>query len=99
GSVIALVTLAPMISAALLCAGALLGLGVPLDRTSLGRDVLVLMACAASSAPLSIEALAPRHGGVAGRMIAEITRLDDVTSLAILGVVAVLFRQNDALTS
>ncbi|MDC0746911.1 hypothetical protein [Polyangium mundeleinium] len=96
GPVIVLESVVPMLTTAGLCAMALLGMGVPWERNAFARDALVLAACAAPSAPISMEFWERRVGRKAARMIDEVTSLDEVTGLALLGVVAILFRpEND----
>jgi hypothetical protein len=98
GNVIALESLVPMLTTLVLCGMALVGMGVPWAKADFARDALVLAACAAPSAPISMEVWERRVGTVAARMIDEVTSLDEVTGIAILGAIAILFRPQDAST-
>jgi hypothetical protein len=92
GPVIALESVVPMVTTAGLCAMALIGLGVPWTGADFARDALVLAACAAPSAPISMEVWERRSGRLAARMLNEITSIDEVAGLAVLGAVAILYR-------
>jgi hypothetical protein len=92
GSVIAIETIVPMVTTAALCAIAFLNLGVPFSNVDFARDALVLAACAAPSAAISAEVWSPRIGIRAARLLEEITRVDQVVALVVLGVVAIFFR-------
>jgi len=98
GNVIALESLVPMLTTLGLCGMALIGMGVPWAKADFARDALVLAACAAPSAPISMEVWERRVGTKAARMIDEVTSLDEVTGLALLGVIAILFRPEDTAT-
>ncbi len=93
--VIAIESIVPMVTTAGLCAMALIGLGVPWTGADFARDALVLAACAAPSAPISLEVWGRRSGHLAARMLDEITNIDEVVGLAVLGAVAILYRPED----
>ncbi len=99
GPVIVIESLVPMLTTAGLCGMALLGMGVPWASNDYARDALVLAACAAPSAPISMEIWERRVGLKAARMIDEVTSIDEVTGLVLLGVVAILFRPDNIATS
>jgi hypothetical protein len=92
GGVIAIETVVPMVTTAALCALAYLNLGVSFRNVDFVRDALVLAACAAPSAAISEEVWIPRIGVRATRVLEEITRVDEIVALALLGVVAIFFR-------
>jgi len=98
GPVIAIESLVPMVATAVLCSMAFVGLGVPWRNVDFARDALVLAACAAPSAPPSIEFLSKRFGEEAARMIERITALDEIAALATLGLVAIFFRPEASAT-
>lgn len=91
-SVVAMESIVPMLTTACLCAIAYLNLGVPFTNVDFVRDALVLAACAAPSAPIAAELWAPRIGARPARLVEEITRIDEVMALVLLGVVAIFFR-------
>ncbi|NUQ79382.1 MAG: hypothetical protein HUU21_38215 [Polyangiaceae bacterium] len=98
GSVVAIESLVPMITTAGLCSMAFVGLGVPWRNVDFLRDALVLAACAAPSAPLAIELWSARVGPKAADLLNEITLLDEVTALTVLGAVAIFFRPEASAT-
>ena len=98
GTVIAIESAVPMVTTAVLCGIALVGLGVPWNNAEFARDALVLAGCAAPSAPASFEFLSRKMGGRAARLVEQITMLDEIAALLMLGVVAIYFRpQGDVL--
>jgi hypothetical protein len=98
GAVIAIESLVPMVATAVLCSMAFVGLGVPWRNVDFARDALVLAACAAPSAPASVEFLSRSVGETAAKMIERITVIDEVAALAGLGVVAIFFRPEASAT-
>jgi hypothetical protein len=92
GPVIAVETIVPMLTTAALSAIALLNLGVPLRNVDFMRDALVLAACAGPSAAVSAEVWTLRIGHRSAQVLEEITRVDEVVALILLGVVAIFFR-------
>jgi hypothetical protein len=96
GPVIVLESVVPMLTTAGLCGMALVGMGVPWEHADFARDALVLAACAAPSAPISFEVWQRRVGEKAARMIDEVTSVDEVVGLAVLGIVAIYFRPVEA---
>lgn len=94
--VIALASLLPIVCAAVACSLTLVWLGVVPGR-GLTRDALILMACAAVSAPANLDLLLRRWKG-AMRFVLEVTRIDQLAALAILGFIAVVFRPDRTAT-
>ncbi len=92
GPVIVIESFVPMLTTAVLCGMALVGMGVSWVDNAFVRDALVLAACAAPSAPISMEVWQRRVGEKAARMIDEVTSIDEVVGLVVLAFVAVLFR-------
>jgi len=92
GPVIVIESFVPMLTTAVLCGMALIGMGVPWERNDFARDALVLAACAAPSAPISMEVWQRRVGPKAARMIDEVTSIDEVVGLGVLALVAILYR-------
>jgi hypothetical protein len=88
--VIATFAAVPMLLTALVCALVLMAMGVT-AAAGLIRDVLLLAACAAASAPANLGALLER-GTAAGRLIIAVTRIDQIASLGLLALVFVAFR-------
>lgn len=88
---LALMTLPATLLAAVSCALLLSGLGL-IYGSGLLRDVLVLAACAAVSAPANLRLLL-RHGPPrAMQLVSAITQVDQVAAFAILALVASMFR-------
>lgn len=85
--VIALATSLPIFFAAIGCGLTLAWLGV-VPGAGLVRDVLVLAACAAVSAPAAR----------AVQLVIDITRIDQLAALAILGFYAIMFRPDRTVT-
>lgn len=85
--VIALATILPILLAAIGCGLTLAWLGV-IPGTGLIRDMLVLGACAAVSAP----------AGRAVQLVVDITRIDQLAALAMLGFYAIMFRPDRTVT-
>jgi hypothetical protein len=94
--VIALASLLPMIFAAIACASTLAWLGV-LPGKGLLRDGLIFMACAAVSAPANLELLLRRWKS-SMQLVVEVTRIDQLAALAVLGFVAIMFRPDRTVT-
>jgi hypothetical protein len=92
GPVIVIESFVPMLTTAVLCGMALVSMGVPWEDNAFVRDALVLAACAAPSAPISMEVWQRRVGEKAARMIDEVTSIDEVVGLVVLAFVAILFR-------
>lgn len=88
--VIALATLLPILFAAIACSLTLIWLGV-VPGKGLTRDALILMACAAVSAPANLELLLRRWKS-SMQLILEMTRIDQLAALALFGFVAIVFR-------
>jgi len=94
--VIALASLLPIISAAVACSLMLVWLGVTPGR-GLTRDALLLMACAAVSAPANLDLLLRRWKSSV-RLVLEVTRVDQLAALGILGFTAIMFRPDQTVT-
>lgn len=88
---LALMTLPATLLAALSCGLFLAGLGL-LHGTGLLRDVLVLAACAAVSAPANLRLLLRAAPPRAMQIVTAITQIDQVAAFAILALVASMFR-------
>lgn len=89
--VILIFTAVPTLLTGVVTAVALMGLGVA-PGPDLVRDVLLLAACAAASAPAGLGMLLPRGETAAGRYIVAITRIDQLAALVLLAFVAIAFR-------
>lgn len=98
GPVIAMETIVPMLTTAGLCALAYLDLGVSFRNVDFVRDALVLAACAVPSAPIRAQDWIPRIGHRPAQSLEEISRVDQVVALAVLGVVAIFFRPSGEAT-
>ncbi|HVE71778.1 MAG TPA: hypothetical protein VNI54_10445 [Thermoanaerobaculia bacterium] len=94
--VIALASLLPILCAAVACSLILIWLGVTPGR-GLIRDALILMACAAVSAPANLELLL-RKWKSSMRLVLEVTRVDQLAALGILGFTAIMFRPDRTVT-
>lgn len=94
--VMALATLLPILCAAVACSLTLTWLGV-LPGRGLVRDGLILMACAAVSAPANLDLLLRRWRS-ATELVREVTRIDQLAALAILALIAVMFRPDRTAT-
>lgn len=94
--VIALASLMPMLLAAVACAFTLAALGV-LPGKGLIRDGLILMACAAVSAPANLDLLL-RRWKESAQLVLEVTRIDQLAALAVLAFVAIMFRPDRTIT-
>jgi hypothetical protein len=94
--IIALASLLPILCAAVACSLTLVWLGVVPGR-GLMRDGLILMACAAVSAPANLELLLRRWKSSMA-LVLEVTRVDQLVALAILGFLAVYFRPDRTVT-
>ena len=95
-AVITLATLLPILLAAIACTLTLLWLGV-VPGQGLTRDALILMACAAVSAPANLDLLL-RQWKSSTQMILEMTRIDQLAALVLLGFVAIVFRPDRTAT-
>lgn len=94
--VIALASMIPIVCAAIACSLTLAWLGVVPGR-GLTRDALILMACAAVSAPANLELLL-RRWKWAMHFVQEVTRVDQLAALGILGFIAIVFRPDRTAT-
>ncbi|MGZ5432047.1 MAG: hypothetical protein ACXWH7_03910 [Thermoanaerobaculia bacterium] len=94
--VIALASLLPIVCAAIACSLTMTWLGVVPGR-GLMRDGLILMACAAVSAPANLELLLRRWKSSMA-LVLEVTRVDQLAALGILGFLAVYFRPDRTVT-
>lgn len=94
--VIALASLMPIVFAAIACSLTLAWLGAT-PGTGLIRDALLLMACAAVSAPANLELLLRRWKGSV-QLVLETTRVDQLAALAILGFASTIFRPDRTVT-
>ena len=94
--VITLVSLLPIVFAAVACSATLAWLGV-MPGKGLIRDGLILIACAAVSAPANLELLLRRWKS-SMELVLEVTRIDQLAALVILGFVAVMFRPDQTVT-
>lgn len=94
--VIALASLLPIVCAAIACSLTLAWLGV-VPGKGLMRDGLILMACAAVSAPANLELLLRRWKSSMA-LVLEVTRVDQLAALGILGFLAVYFRPDRTVT-
>lgn len=94
--VIALASIIPIVCAAIACSLTLAWLGVVPGR-GLTRDALILMACAAVSAPANLELLL-RRWKWAMHFVEEVTRVDQLAALGILGFIAIVFRPDRTAT-
>jgi hypothetical protein len=94
--IIALASLLPIVCAAIACSLTLAWLGVVPGR-GLMRDALILMACAAVSAPANLELLLRRWKSSMA-LVLEVTRVDQLAALGILGFLAVYFRPDRTVT-
>lgn len=88
---LALMTVPATLLAALSCSLLLAGLGL-VQGTGLFRDVLVLAACAAISAPANLRLLLRGAPPQATQIVSAITQVDQVAAFAILALVASIFR-------
>jgi hypothetical protein len=94
--VIALVSIVPIISAAIACSLTLASMGL-IPGKGLIRDGLILIACAAVSAPANLELLLRRWRS-AITLVTEVTRIDQLAAFGILGFVAIMFRPESTST-
>lgn len=94
--VIALASLLPILCAAVACSLTLAWLGV-VPGKGLMRDALILMACAAVSAPANLDLLL-RRWRASMPLVREVTRVDQLAALGILGLLAILFRPDRTVT-
>ncbi len=98
GTVIVTESVVPMAVTILFCTVAFAGL-TELLVLDLGivRDALILGACAAPTAAISLPFLSARVGERAANMLYEVTLIDEVAGLTLLGVCAVVFRPATAI--
>jgi hypothetical protein len=94
--VMALASVLPILSAALACTLTLALFGV-IPGTGLIRNALILMACAAVSAPANLDLLLRKWRG-SMQLVLEVTRVDQLAALAIIGFVAIMFRPDRTVT-
>ena len=94
--VIALASVLPIVCAAIACSLTLVWLGV-VPGKGLMRDGLILIACAAVSAPANLGLLLRRWQS-SMRLVLEVTRVDQLVALGILGFLAVYFRPDRTVT-
>ncbi|HEX2122583.1 MAG TPA: hypothetical protein VHL59_13165 [Thermoanaerobaculia bacterium] len=94
--VIALASFLPILSAAVACSLTLAWMGV-LPGRGLIRVALILLACAAVSAPANLQLLL-RQWKTSVRLVVEVTRIDQLAALGILGLMAILFRPDRTIT-
>ncbi|HYH08806.1 MAG TPA: hypothetical protein VEK11_17260 [Thermoanaerobaculia bacterium] len=94
--VIALASLLPILFVAIACASTLAWLGV-MPGKGLVRDGLIFMACAAVSAPANLELLLRRWKS-SMQLVLEVTRIDQLAALALLGFLAIMFRPDRTVT-
>lgn len=94
--VIALASFLPILSVAVACSLVLGGFGLT-PGAGLVRDALILMACAAVSAPANLD-LVLRRWKSAVPLVLEVTRIDQLAALAILGFIAIMFRPDRTVT-
>jgi hypothetical protein len=94
--IMALASVLPILSAAIACTLTLALLGV-IPGEGLVRDALILMACAAVSAPANLDLLLRKWRG-ATQLVLEVTRVDQLAALGIIGFVAIVFRPDRTVT-
>jgi hypothetical protein len=94
--VMALASVLPILSAGIACTLTLAMLGV-IPGEGLVRDALILMACAAVSAPANLDLLLRKWRG-ATQLVLEVTRVDQLAALGIIGFVAIVFRPDRTVT-
>ena len=94
--IIALASLLPILFTAIACSLTLAWMGV-LPGRGLIHDALILMACAAVSAPANIDLLLSRWKA-SRELVIEATRIDQLAALAILGFIAIMFRPDRTAT-
>jgi Kef-type K+ transport system membrane component KefB len=63
------------------------------------RDALALGACAAQAAPVAAVAIARSSGSSAAKLLAYVTKLDDVAGVVLLGLICAFFRPTDAVAA
>lgn len=86
-----LVSLPPTLMAALACSLALWAVDV-VPGAGFVRDALILMACAAVSAPANLELLLRHSPQQTKNLVTAVTQLDQGAAFGILALVAVVFR-------
>ncbi len=94
--VIAAAAIPPILFAAVACSLVLIGFGV-MQGEGLVRDVLILAACASVSAPANLKLLLRGCRRETHDLVLEVTRIDQLVALAILGFVAVTFRPDSTI--
>jgi Kef-type K+ transport system membrane component KefB len=93
GGVIVIESIVPMLFTAGLCTLAFGAIAWSVSWSDhFVRDALILGACAAPSAPISVPFLTRALGLRPAQMVAEITKIDEVAALVALGLCAALFR-------
>ncbi len=96
-SVVGATALLPMAVLVLVCTPALLLLGAH-PEVGLYRNVAILAACGVACVVPLTSAQAEPNGGAAP-MLPEVTKLNEILALAVLGVVTVLYRPDQQLTN
>jgi Kef-type K+ transport system membrane component KefB len=93
---LALQAIAPMATVAIACGSVLFAITVKHPQ-ELVRPIIVLCACAAASAAIEdASRLQARYGEAAARILRDLTNLDEIVALAVLGLVSVYFRPRSA---
>jgi hypothetical protein len=90
-TVVAAVTVPPILFASVACALVLGALGV-VPGTGLVRDGIVLAACAAVSAPANLRLLLRTRPPRSAEIVRAITRMDQIAAFILLALVAAIFR-------
>jgi hypothetical protein len=90
-AVTALVSVPPTILAAVACSLTVAAMGVGLGE-GLIRDALLLSACAAISAPANLRLLLRSCSTATRELVDAIPRVDQLAALALVGLIAILFR-------
>ncbi|MBK9366806.1 MAG: hypothetical protein IPN01_10860 [Deltaproteobacteria bacterium] len=96
-SVVGATALLPMMVLVLICAPTLLLLGAH-PEVGLYRNAAILAACGVACAVPLTSATAEPAGGPP-QMLPEVTKLNEILALAVLGVVTVLYRPDQQLTN
>lgn len=91
GTAVALVTVPPTLLAALGCGLVLAALGA-LPGTGLVRDMIVLAACAAVSAPANLRLLLRNSPPATLEIVRSMTRVDQIAAFVLLAISASVFR-------
>jgi hypothetical protein len=86
-----LLTVPPTLLVIAACSLVLIGFGL-LPGSGLYRDVLVLGACAAVSAPANLRLLLRNCSAMTSEIVTYVTRVDQLAALAVLAFAAIYFR-------